>query len=260
MPTINSIQAEMTAAIICGILYKAARVIVDDGLAPERRLAIHRHHYVITLVAALGDTFPVTRRLLGERTFAHAAERFICVEPPAAPCLFEYGEGFAAFLASDPSAGMLAYIGDVVRFEWAINRAYHAPDGAPPPPPSVADERAGNFVAVVAPHVGLIESPHPVEAIWQANQQEDVPRVSFDRGGDRLVVFRRGLDVRWRRLEPGEAVLLADLVAGRPLAFAFDRSAASGADFDPAAALASFAAEGFVLGFVSQPAVQEVPS
>ncbi len=260
MPSIESIQAEMTAAIICGNLLDASRVIAGDGLDPERRLAIHRHHYVITMIEALGATFPVIKRVLGERVFAQAAQWFICVSPPASPCLFEYGEEFVAFIASHPSAAALAHVGDVARFEWAINRAYHAPDVAMPPAPDVPASLAGKLVAVVAPHVALIESSFPLAAIWEAHQGDEAAPAPLDGGGVRLAVFRRGLDVLWRALGPGEAALLAALRAGRPLAIAFDQAVVAEAGFDLAPALSSFAGEGLILGFRLPTVTQEVPS
>jgi hypothetical protein len=260
MQPLESIQNEMRAAIIGGHLGAAARIIAGDGLHPERRLAICRHNFVHTLIEALGATYPVTRRLLGDRAFAAAGQWFISLSPPTGPCLFEYGEDFPAFLAAHPAVGALAYIGDVARFEWAVNRAYHAPNGEPPPPPAGLPDRAGELVAVAASHVAVIESPYPVEAIWEANQQDEVPWVDLKRGGDRLVVFRRGLDVLWRALGPEEAVLLTALCAGRPLAVAFELSCKAETGFDPASAVASFAAEGLILGFLPPTVSERVSS
>jgi len=260
MPSLEVLQTEIRSAIVSGHLALAARAIDGDGLAPDRRLAIHRHHFLHTLVEALGVTYPVTRRLLGDGAFTAAAEGFIQMSPPDGPCLFEYGREFAAYLAAHPTMEALAYLGDVCRFEWAINRAYHAPDGDAPPPPDTSARRSGELIAAVAPHVGLVESPYPIAAIWTAHQEDPVPEVDLDQGGCRLAVFRRRLDVLWRPLGPGEAALLAALRAERPLALAFARALDAEPGFDPSSALAAFAGEGLVLGFhLSKPFEEPSP-
>ena len=106
----------------------AAREIEADGLAPEARLEIYRHHVLTTLTSALEATFPVVCRLVDRRFFAYAADRYLRAHPPTGPCLFEYGDSFPDFLAAFPPCRDLAYLPDVARLEWAMNAALHAAD------------------------------------------------------------------------------------------------------------------------------------
>ena len=50
---------------------------------------------------------------------------------------------FPEFLARFPPAASLAYIADVARLEWAVNRALHAPDAAPLDVARLADRAGG---------------------------------------------------------------------------------------------------------------------
>jgi hypothetical protein len=113
--------------------------IVEDGLSVEARLAIYRHHVLTSLTAVLESTYPVVCRLVDARFFAYAADAFIRREPPAGPCLFEYGAGLPEFLAEFPACRHLAYLADVARLEWAMQRAAHAEDGIPLFPAVLAD-------------------------------------------------------------------------------------------------------------------------
>ena len=61
----------------------AASSVLGDGLAPDDRLAIYRHHVFDTLTDTLKCAYPVVCRLVDERFFAHAADQFIRQHPPA---------------------------------------------------------------------------------------------------------------------------------------------------------------------------------
>lgn len=229
--------AEAPAALLAAV--------VPDGIAPARRLAVHRNHYRITLAEALAATFPTLRALLGEDFFTHAAHGYIASAPPAGACLFEYGEGFPAHVARLPAARHLPYLLDTGRLDWAINRAFHAPDDP------VLDGRA---LAAVDPEVAallrfaahpslsLIASPFPLLAIRAAARPGADPatRVSLGEGEAWLMLWRQGIDVVWRELTEREYRFAAALVQGRSLAHA----AALAGNLDHAAALAAIVLSG----------------
>ena len=112
--------------------------IEGDGLAPAARLAVYRHHVLRSLTDALLATFPVVARLVGEGFFRYAADRYVRAEPPAGPCLFEYGAGFGGFLAGFSACAPYPFLGDVARLEWAMNAAIHAAEAAPLAPAALA--------------------------------------------------------------------------------------------------------------------------
>ena len=76
MPTLRELQAAIGAAMLGGDAGAAAREIEADGLAPEARLEIYRHHVLTTLTSALEATFPVVCRLVDRRFFAYAADTY----------------------------------------------------------------------------------------------------------------------------------------------------------------------------------------
>ena len=210
--------------------------IFGDGMAPGARLQIYRHHVIFTLTEVLASTFPVVCRLVDRRFFGYAADRYIREQPPAGPCLFEYGELFSDFLATFPACLHLQYLADVARLEWAIHRAVHADDAEILDPARLAEvppAQIGQIGLVLHPSVSLLVSPFPVDRIWHANQPDADPGagVSLDAGGVRLEVHRLGEDAVFRPLDAGSHALRAALAGGAPL----ERALAAARSADPAA-------------------------
>jgi hypothetical protein len=232
--------------------------ILPDGLSPESRLAIYRHHVLTTLTAALKETYPVVRRLVGDGFFAYAADAFVRRHPPDAPCLFEYGAGFAEFLAAFPPCRDLVYLPDVARLEWAMNAALHAEEAPAVDREALGEISAEAITAVTLrldPSVTLLSSPWPVEGIWRANQPGADPEATVDlgAGGVRLEVRRLGDDVVWRTLAPAAHAFRAALAGARTLEQAADAALALDARFDLAGALHAMLGEGLVVGFEVSP-------
>lgn len=239
MPSLREVESEMRLALLGGDDEPARTRVRGDGLAPAARLAIYRHHVVTTLTAALQATFPVVCRLVDARFFAYAADRYIHVEAPSGPCLFEYGAGFADFLAGFPPCRSLPYLADVARLEWAMQRALHAPDAISLPiraMQGVAPDLAASLTLTFDPSVSLLPSRYPVDRIWHANQADEPEPavVNLADGGARLEIRRCGDDVVFRALEPA--------------VFAFRRALARGADLAAATAEALAADPAFDLG------------
>jgi hypothetical protein len=212
--------------------------VAGDGLRSDARVAIYRHHVTASLTGVLKGVYPVVCRLVDERFFGYAADRFIARHPPLGPCLWEYGQAFAAFLATFEPCRTLPYLPDVARLEWAMSRALHADDDAALDgatlrryaPADLADARLRFH-----PSFALVDSPWPVDRIWRANQPDADPRALVDLGAGpaRLAVWRAEDDVVFRALDPGAHALRRALHAGRPLGDA----AAAAREEDPTADL-----------------------
>ena len=59
MPLLRELQAAVGEALLGGPTEAAAAQILEDGLRPQARLDIYRHHVFTTLTAALQATYPV---------------------------------------------------------------------------------------------------------------------------------------------------------------------------------------------------------
>ena len=258
MPSLREIERDLRLALLGGDDAPARAAVRGDGLGPGARLAIYRHHVVTTLTAALQATFPVVCRLVDERFFAYAADRYIQVEPPAGPCLFEYGAGFADFLAEFPPCRSVPYLADVARLEWAMQRALHAPD-APPLPirtiQGVAPELAASLTLTLDPSMSLLRSRYPIDRIWRANRPDvpEPPLVDLAAGEAWLEVRRHGDDVIVRALDPAAFTFRRALAGGADLAAATGEALAADPTFDLGPALVALFDDGLPIALSRTP-------
>ena len=258
MPALREVQAAFRRALLGKEDGALAALIADDGVAAAERLAVHRNNLRISLTDALRDTFPVVCRLVDERFFAYAADEFLTTSPPRRACLAEYGAGFADFLAAFPPCRELAYLPDVARLEWLLNVAAHAADAAPLPPSSlavVAAEDTPRLVFRLAPSLGFLASPWPVDRIWRLNHPgaDGDAAVDLDEGGVRLEINRRGSDVVLRALDAAQFALRQALAGGETIAAAAATALAVDGQFDLGAAIAELFRDGAVVAFTLAP-------
>ena len=200
------------------------------GAASLPCLAVYRDTCRGALLNALRLSYPAVRRLVGEEFFEGAVQYFIesGAGAPGSAWLYEYGGGFADFLASFPPAGGLPYLAEVARIEWAVNVALHAPD-APPgaadaapggpdaampapdadtalPRPGLPMAQAGDCADTrVVPHpsTSLLALQYPSDAIWRAVLEEDdaaLAAVDLSCGPVRLLVERTDSGLQVLRL------------------------------------------------------------
>ncbi len=254
MLALRDLQSAFSRALLEGADELLAGEIADDGLTGASRLQIYRTHVFTTLTDVLKDAYPVVCRLVDERFFAYAADHFIRRHLPGSPCLLEYGAAVPEFLAAFPPCQDLAYLPDVARLEWAMNRAAHAEDAPAIDPAALGDlsaDDAGRLVLQFHPSLSLLESPWPVDHIWRAHQPGADPAVPVDlaAGGACLEVCRRHDDVTFRRLDPATHALRTALWRGATLESAALAALARDPALDLAAALHALLDEGIVTGF-----------
>lgn len=118
---LGDVQARTTAALMCGDAGGCAGVVAGGG-DPVSRLAIHIRHYQTSLIRSIVERFPATVWLAGAPLVSEAAAAFVRGQPPARPCLAEYGEEFPAFLGTWPGAAHLPYLGQFAAIDWNLGR------------------------------------------------------------------------------------------------------------------------------------------
>jgi|SRR5271165_1733020 len=252
MSTLLELQRQLRRAVLGGDAVELAAAIRGDGLAPAARLGIYRNHAFATLGAVLERTFPVVCRLVDERFFAYAAHEYLRGHPPHSRCLVEYGADFADFLARFEPCKDLPYLADVARFEWCLNIAATVREAAALAIETFATvpaEKAASLALRLQPSVRYFASGWPIDEIWQANQQSEVPTVDLASGGTCIEIRRAGDAGAWRRLDPGTFGFRTALADGLVLAAAAATAVAKDPGFDLAAALDCIFAEGLIIGF-----------
>lgn len=254
---LRELQQRMLAALWSGEPSADTLALLreDRPLAPAEQLTVYRGSIRSSVTAALSDVYPVCRRLVGERFFGAAAAAFIMRERSRSPDLNEYGGAFADFLSTFAPAATLSYLPDVARLEWAWHRAFYMPDSE-----AMAVDDLARALAVGDPdrvvfhlqkNASLVESPYPVQLIWQANQPgrdgEDV--VDLSKGGASLLVWRRGPNRLMEPLEPCERCLVRALAEGLALGDVCLRLASEHPAVDLGGLLAAALGRGWLAGF-----------
>ncbi|WP_193370594.1 HvfC/BufC family peptide modification chaperone [Pelagibius marinus] len=221
MPTLAELQSQMAVAILTqGAAVPAT--IRCDGIPAAQRLDVYRSNTLGALSDALADAFPVVCQLVGERFFAAVAQAFVYAEPPATSCLAEYGAGFPAFLAGFEPARALPYLPDAARLDWAVHRAFHAPDAAALDPACVAAIAPSHYDGLrFTPHPAcrIVTSRFPVDRIWRAHHGDgDFADIDLAQNSlCRVLVDRNQTAIRLLELGDGECALLEALFAAQPL-------------------------------------------
>jgi len=258
MPSLFDLQNALRDVSLGGDASTLASTIIGDGFIPEQRLIVHRNNTTILLSEALGATYSVIKKLVGDEFFNAVAALYVRAQPPHSPCLFEYGEGFGDFLATLPATTDLAYLPDVARLEWMWNAAFHAADVKPLTSADlapVAPDAYGDLIFSPHPSLRLISSAFPIKEIWDVNQCDADPdaTVNLDEGPQALVVLRPKASVEMVELSPGGFVLAQSLANSAALEDAFAAAQHSAPSFDPASTLAVLISVGAFQSYTLRP-------
>jgi hypothetical protein len=236
-------------------------IAADRGRSVERRFAVHRNNFVVSLIDALAESFPVTRALVGAEFFRAMARERILADPPRTPLLTEYAQAFPGYIAAFPPAASVPYLADVARIEAARIHVHHAADAHPLPAAAyqalLADPgRLSTTGMALHPACTWFESAHAAYSIWQAHQgladmaSAQLAQVRLDHP-EAVLVARPGLEVHVCALPAGATALLDALARGQALGSAFGRAHRHCASVDDGALFALLVRYGLATGFTS---------
>jgi len=239
MTTLHEFQRGMLNALLADAGGLLEADFASGGIPVAAGTAVYRNNVFAKLTEALGDLYPVVKRLVGDGFFAYAASDFVQHHPPRTPVLVDYGVGFPDFLDSFKPAATVPYLGAVARYELARHQALNAPDaeslgtGAFKGIPA---DRIGDLRLRLHPSCRLLRSPFPVEAIWDAHQDGNAPDPSmeFPTHETCLLIARPGMTVESMVLATEAFDLISKIADGETLARAFS---ATGGAWNPEQAL-----------------------
>lgn len=147
------------------------------ALRSQPGFAVYRNTVVRVCVDALQANYPAVARLVGDPWFRAAATIYVRRAPPSQPCLVDYGEGFAGFLADFAPAAQLPYLPDVARLDRLWTEAHLAPDDAPLDAARVAALAPAELAdTVLRPNAAARWAwfaNHPAFSIWRHSRSAD---------------------------------------------------------------------------------------
>jgi hypothetical protein len=200
-----------------------------------RRFDIHRNKVATSLVGALAQRYPVTRRLIGPESFSAMARLYTIHNPPRSPVLLGYGDAFPDFIRSLGRMPSIEYLADISELESALSRAYHAADATPLSVDvfsRLGPDLLEDLVVSFHPSASLVASRFPVVSIWEENRSDDEDKPVTRWGTEAALVARPDEAVQIWLLPIGGYAFLAALTKGATLAEATRIAASAEADFD----------------------------
>lgn len=198
------------------------------------RLAIHRNTYLVSLMDALAEAFPVTRAITGDAFFRAMARQRVLADPPHSPRVVDYADGFPRYIAEYPPAGALPFLASVARLEVLRLQAYHAADAQPLALACFQElcedpDRLRVTGVRLHPSAHWLRSRYAIHQLWSAHQAvADLSTV--DLGGidlrlsEDVLVTRPDLDVEVVSLPHGACDFLDALAMGASLQAAVEES------------------------------------
>ncbi|MBM7069441.1 DNA-binding domain-containing protein [Actibacterium sp. 188UL27-1] len=220
------------AAVLDPAAMAPAGLVDPQGRPAGKRFDVYRNNVAVSLTEALGQAFPIIRKLVGQTNFQILAGTFLRVHPPKDPLVALYGDDMPAFLEGFESTRNLPYLPDMARLECAMRRSYHAADSIPADLNGLGAMDPAQLMAThltLSPATRLIRSKWPIHGIWRANTEKDAPKVQMS--ADDVLITRPDYDPQPILLPPGGGAFIAQLRT-EPLGSAFEAAQADAPDFD----------------------------
>lgn len=228
------------AAIVAPDCPTALAGVAGDAARIEAGVRIYRNNVRSAYGRALGDLFPVVRRLVGEDFFKALAAAYFGAHRPRVHAVARYGDRFPRFLEGFEPAATLPYLGDVARLELAWLAAYHARDAAAISA-GEALARGGDAPEALRlfahPALQLYASERGGYSIWLHNKLENEGRLSVTAPREWALVTRPESEVRVIAVSRAVHDCVAALVGGARLGEALELALAIDAEAEPAAIL-----------------------
>ena len=165
--------------------------------------------------------YEAVRHVLGDQSFAALALTYATRYPSHEYNLSFAGRHLPELLAGSPYTRRLPFLPDLARLEWIVCQAFHAFE-APPMKvthlASVPPDLWGRLRFSFQPSVGIVGSAWPIRDIWAARRQSrEATDIIVEGRPQRVLVFRRGLEVTCELVDEPQAAVLSALLAGRTL-------------------------------------------
>lgn len=193
-------------------------------------LGVYRHAYLSRLVDLLRHDYPKLNLLVGDDEFDRLARAYIVRHPSRHASARWVGDGLAEFLRfAEPYAGQPA-LAAMTAFEWAQITAFDAADRPLAEAADLAAVPPHGWPAVrfsLHPSVQRLAIPAAVVEAWERlHRGETAPAPAALGDATPWVVWRQGLEVRYRPLPPDEAEALDRAADGADFAALCDGLAA----------------------------------
>jgi len=168
------------------------------------RTSVHQGH-----ANALKDIFKVCEKIVGERFFRVMAQCYFNEFKSTSPDAGNFGRFFPQFVKHYEHAKPLRYLPDVAKLELAWYDCFCGSEYKPldlEGLAAISEEDADKLCFSLPGNAYLLQSAFPIIKIWQSAQDdyEGDETVNLDMGEDRVLVWRRGIEIFIEKLTDDE--------------------------------------------------------
>jgi len=191
-----------------------------DGLRDDVRghLEVYVNAYWGRLREALADNYPVLYRALGDDGFRELAAAYLGAHPSHFRSIRWFGDRLAEFIAGKPEIVPHPALLDIARLDWAMRSAFDAADATPlrvEDLVGITPEQWPGLRFTLCPAFRMLALEWGIEALWHAlNDDENAQTDEPQRHAHTMIVWRAGLEIRWRTVTGDEARALRALSDG----------------------------------------------
>jgi hypothetical protein len=215
-----------------------AIVRASGRLSAVERVDVYANMYFFRILEVLGDELAKIVRLIGADAFHNLITDYLLAHRPAHASLREVGARLPVYLATHPLTGDRPWLSELARLERLRLELFDGPDAEALtlemvralPPASLPD-----LALRAVPCVATLATEFAIAPLWRALETgggavEPPPKVAGT-----ILIWRQGLTVFHRPLDPDELVCLPLLQAGTTFAAVCERALAETTDSQAAA-------------------------
>lgn len=233
------LQEALLADIRTGSTAAVGRIKVPKGADAQGRLGVYQNAYKLRLAGILREEYPVLWAFMGEREFWRMAHRFIDACPSGHPNARMVPTRLPRFLETDDRYRDRKAVCEIAALEDAFSRAFDARDAELT---TMADftafpaEHIAALRLVFAPEVSLVpvstNAAEICKCVWAGRPAPEAAELP---GPVSMLVWRQGLESKYRVVEAEEAMLVGETMAGKDFAALCEMAAfMNGAETAPA--------------------------
>lgn len=172
--------------------------ITQSSNASEQRFAIYQNNVFHSLTTALGDLYPIVKKLVGDDFFTGTASYYLRKHPPHLAAMVHFGQSFPDFLRDFEHTRTISYLANVATLELAHHQAYHAIDKAPLTADIIAaidPEQLASSHIELHPSLRMVKAEQAIFTIWQNHQKDDNEEIIALNEPQQVLVVRPVYDV-----------------------------------------------------------------
>jgi len=201
------------------------RAVRGDAARPAAlRVQVYANAYFVRILNCLKDDYAALAHWMGDAGFNDLTALYLMAHPSRHPSIAYVGERVAEFVRDHPAAQpfrkRFPWAADLADLEWALQRAFDAPDAEPLAAAALAaldPEDWAELELRADPSLRLLQLEWPAEALrrrFERDEPAQLERLVAER--QRVLVWRRGERVAYRPVDADEGQALQLICAGIP--------------------------------------------